>query len=421
MNATPHGLNSRTGSTLIVVLSMTMLGMMATASVMFYVGSRVKQAYKQVDLEKAFYIASGGAERAASRVAAGNETSATLTNVLGNGSYVAVIDCLDAGGEVKINITSRGTVKGVSRTVVLRGVRRVSWARYALWYEEEAGTLWMFPGERFDGRVYSKPQFHFHNQDLATKGQVHFADKAWSAASSIEKASSSVNPVFEQGLTLDASPESMASVDFSDLLAQAVAGGLVLEGETTMTIDNQTMRITNARKKWTNKATPIPANGLVYVKTVTSGTDPRTGNITLGAPNGLNGRLTLVSDNEIKIIDHVRYKSNPQTITNSTDALGLIAKQSVAVQTSAPKNLDIYAHIMCQNGGFGVVNYNSGSARGTLTVYGGIVNKMRNAVNTGGGTTGYRKNYIFDKRFSKNPPPKYPVLTDELEWVEWEG
>jgi hypothetical protein len=188
-----------------------------------------------------------------------------------------------------------------------------------------------------------------------------------------------------------------------------------------MTIDNQTMRITNARKKWTNKATPIPANGLVYVKTVTSGTDPRTGNITLGAPNGLNGRLTLVSDNEIKIIDHVRYKSNPQTITNSTDALGLIAKQSVAVQTSAPKNLDIYAHIMCQNGGFGVVNYNSGSARGTLTVYGGIVNKMRNAVNTGGGTTGYRKNYIFDKRFSKNPPPKYPVLTDELEWVEWEG
>lgn len=422
MNTTPRGLNGRKGSTLVVVLCMTMLGMMTTASVMYYAGTRVRQAHKQVDLEQAFYVASGGAERAASRVASGNDTSVTLTNVLGNGSYVVVIDCQNAGGEVLVNITSSGTVKGVKRTVVLRGVRRVSWARYALWYDSaNPAGLQIAPGERFDGRVYSKPRLLFASDDLATKGQVYFADKAWTGASDFWRESPSVNPIFAQGLTYNAPVESMASVNFSDLLTQA-ASGLVLNGATTITIDNQTMWVTNTRKGWNSPtSTPIPANGLVYVKTVTSGTSSsQTGDITLSAPNGLIGRLTIVSDNDIKITSHVRYKSNPQTHTNSTDALGLIAKRHVQVQTSAPNNLEVYAHIMCQDGGFGVKNYDSGSLRGTLTVYGGIVNRERQGVGTLSGT-GYRKNYIFDKRFSKNPPPKYPVVTDELEWLEWEG
>jgi len=82
--------------------------------------------------------------------------------------------------------------------------------------------------------------------------------------------------------------------------------------------------------------------------------------------------------------------------------------------------LNVYAHIICQNGGFGVINYDTGSARGTLNVYGGIVNQVRNAVGQTSGT-GYLKNYIYDARFARNPPPNYPVLTDELEWRRWDG
>jgi hypothetical protein len=280
----------------------------------------------------------------------------------------------------------------------------------------------MFPGEKFGGRVYSRPQLHFSNTGFTGANHVTFEDKVWSAATTIELASTSVQPIFKQGISLGSTIETMASVNFTELLSAANTGGLVLEGATTIVIENSTLKITNARKTWTNYAVPIPANGTVYVKTSTSGTTTtRTGDLTVSGPTGLGGRLTLVADNDIKIVNHLIYKKNPQTDPTSTDALGLIAKRNVSVQTTAPNNLNVYAHVICQTGGFGVINYNTGSARGTLTVYGGLVNQVRNAVNTNGGATGYAKNYIYDARFAKNPPPNYPVLTDELEWSNWDG
>ena len=128
----------------------------------------------------------------------------------------------------------------------------------------------------------------------------------------------------------------------------------------------------------------------------------------------------MVADNDINIVDHVRYKTNPETTPTSTDALGLVAKQDVVVATTAPNNVEIFAHMIAQTGGFGVANYSSGTTRGVLKVYGGIVNNVRNAVGIVGGA-GYTKNYIFDTRLSKNPPPNYPKLLDELEWTEWDG
>lgn len=421
MNKKPMTFGDRNGTTLIVVMALTLLGTLAASSVAFSTGSRVQRAYKQVYLEQAFYIAEAGAERAAS-YATVNESDTTLSGNLGQGSYQADVVCDSlTGGEFTIEVTSVGTVGGVSRTVMLHGLRRVSWARYALWYDQEVSKLWIVPGERFDGRVYSRPLMHFHDSNLGSKGQVHFYDKVWTGASTIEKASSSVNPIFDKGIVYNASVETMASVLFSDLLSDAGSGGLVLEGVTTISVSGSTMTITNSRKGWSNKAVALPANGMVYVKTSISGTtSTRIGDLTVSALNGLNGRLTLVAENDIKIINHVRYASNPQTNPTSDDALGLIAKRSVVVQTSAPNNLDVYAHIICTTGGFGVADYNTGSARGTLTVFGGLVNQIRNAVGTTGGT-GYLKNYIFDKRFTKNPPPHYPVLTDELEWENWEG
>jgi len=413
---------NRKGSTIIVVMGMTLLGTLAAGSIIGSVMSRSTQASKQVALEQAFYVAQAGAERAATYVAAGNETTTTLTGTLGSGSYSSEIECIPgSGAEIEINVTSVGTVNGVSKTVRMNGLRRVSWARYALWYDSEVSKLWMVPGEKFGGRVYSKPQFHFHNIDLATKGQVHFFDQAWSAAATIEKASSAVNPIFDRGLSLSASVESMASVDFTELFATANTSGLVLWGNTTIVVEGTTLKVTNARKSWTNKSVPIPANGMVYVKTSTSGTTTtRTGDLTVSGPAGLEGRLTIVADNDIKIVNHLTYNTNPQTDPTSTDALGLIAKRNIAVQTSAPNNLQIYGHLICQNGGFGVVSYNSGSARGIITVYGGIVNKVRNAVGTTSGT-GYLKNYVYDTRFARNPPPNYPKVLDELEWRRWDG
>ena len=228
------------------------------------------------------------------------------------------------------------------------------------------------------------------------------------------------NPIFEKDLTLNATLETMASEDFPALLTAATSAGLVLEGPTTMELDDTTMKITNTRKGWANMVVSIPAYGTVYVKTATNRKATKTGNITVSALNGLGSRLTLVSDNDINIVNHVRYKTNPQTNPNSTDALRLIAKHDVVVQSAAPSNLDIYAHIICQTGGFGVLNYTTGSPKGNLNVYGGIVNFIRNPVGQIG-VSGYSKNYIFDVRFTTTPPPNYPTVTDELKWTGWNG
>ena len=425
---------NRNGATMVVVMGLTLLGTLAASSVMFGVGARVRQSYMQVYLEQAFYLAQAGAERVASYVADGNDSSTTLTGTRGAGSYRAVLSRgTSATGEIEYNVVSTGTVNNVSRGVVLHGLQHVSWARYALWYNSEAMTLWIAAGDSFKGRVYSTPYLRFNGTDISTKGRAHFYDKASTAKSSIIY-DSGAYPIFDKGLVTSADLQSMGSIDFAVLKSEAAASGLVLTGNATIVLEGSTMKVTNIANGWTNHVMAIPDNGLVYAQkpyTYTKTTTDRygrtttttvteLGDITVSAPSGLSGRLSLVSDNNIYIANHVRYADDPRTDSNSTDALGLIANNNVSVQTSAPDNLDIFAHIICKNGGFGVADYDNGDLRGTLNVYGGIVNEKRNAVGVVG-TSGYLKLYIFDVRFTRDPPPFYPTLTDELEWREWEG
>jgi len=63
-----------------------------------------------------------------------------------------------------------------------------------------------------------------------------------------------------------------------------------------------------------------------------------------------------------------------------------------------------------------VQNYDEGSSRGTLTVFGAIAQKFRGTVSTSSGgtvSTGYAKNYQYDDRFRNTAPPKFltPVST----------
>jgi hypothetical protein len=163
----------------------------------------------------------------------------------------------------------------------------------------------------------------------------------------------------------------------------------------------------------------VADGGLIYVKNSTSGTtSTKPGNVSMsGSTNGM--RLTVVSEGDIKINGHLRYKDNPTNNPSAKNALGLIAKSNVVVQTIAPNNLDIYAHVIAKTGGFTVDQYDQGAGRGSLNVYGGIVNWIRKPV--WGGSSGYLKNYTYDKRFRSTPPPHYPAVPDEFKWLGWEG
>lgn len=320
--------------------------------------------------------------------------------------------------ETTFTINSRGDVEDNRRSVTIRGLQTVSWAKYALWYNAESTTLWIKGGEKFQGPVYSRPKFHFSNADANTYGRPEFFDRTASSASGYDLSPTNwVGPIFQKGILLNSPIESMATVDMSELRSQAT---LTLDGATTARVVNTTVYITNKQKGWNNSPQVLPNDSLIYVRNTTQGTTAnKAGNLTMiGSTNGM--RLTFAADGNININGHLRLKNNPSTNPNSTDAMGLIANSNVVVQLAAPNNLDIYAHLIARLGGFGVYKHDEGDWRGLLNVYGGIVNATRNAVGTIGGN-GYSKNYIYDTRFKKTPPPRYPAVPDEFQWLGWEG
>jgi hypothetical protein len=143
----------------------------------------------------------------------------------------------------------------------------------------------------------------------------------------------------------------------------------------------------------------------------------------------LDGRLTIVTDSDIWITNHIVY-ANTNIDLNSTnlsdDALGLVAKHDVVIANNTPNNINLFAHIMAvgsstpgnhEDGSFKVNNIDRSYA-GHINLYGGIVQFYRGAV--GRITpTGYRKNYTFDQRLETKPPPHYPCITNEYLWTGW--
>jgi len=536
----------RSGAALVTVICLLMLAAGISGWMAFSVGSHLRRSRATESLEQAFYLAEGGAERAASLLASGASVPAATRGNLGAGRFIAVIMPESAGlgsvgsvgGSVRLNpnnapdnaflallpdgrrlshldlkpstadyqgpasavmfqpmgagnqttltfnnspytvqnsavytvrstnmtirlyndsrtgagavgqwrleivspnaaiansitgqsitretlftIFATGHVRNAAKSVLIRGVQTVSWSKYALWYDQEALSLWIVGGERFEGPVYSRPQLRFHSQNVNTLGQARFLERVLHVPASYQVQNSSVNPIFDRGITLNAPSQSMISVNMTQLRNEA---SYVFTGTTYMVISSNRLFVTNERRNWNRQSLALPDDGMVYVVPATGGNETtRPADLYISAVTGLHGRLSVAADRDIYITNHVRYAVHPTNGVNVTHALGMIAGRNVVVATNAPNNLDIFAHIICRDGGFGVADYanTSRGPRGILTVYGGIANKIRNAVGTTSGS-GYMKNYIYDPRFRTTPPPRYPAIPDEFMWLGWDG
>jgi hypothetical protein len=248
------------------------------------------------------------------------------------------------------------------------------------------------------------------------------------------------NPLFERlhdpasGADLPFPPANTAIRTQAD---GAVGGqGCLYTGPTTIVLHNSgntgLMDVTSALTKSTNPGCgpgtnlALPANGVVYVQTVPSGTsDPNHGTCTGSGCNGdanvsgtLAGQLTIASQNDIIIRNNLVYHQYP----NGTDVLGLIANNNVAVyhpvnssgvnQTGSLTNPTIDAAILALDHSFFVQNWSKGAALGNLTVNGVITQEFRGAVGTFSGTppsivTGYNKDYTYDTRLKYLSPPYF--------------
>ncbi|MBN1676149.1 MAG: hypothetical protein JXR37_34210 [Kiritimatiellae bacterium] len=312
-------------------------------------------------------------------------------------------------------ITSTGTIHGVSRKVVLRGVRNLSWAKFAMWMHDNR-QIYFKAGEQFRGAVHA-------NNDMWFGGDPEFWGPLTSAATTYGGSTNAC--LFHNGFGMGVPAGSMAGVDFGELEQEA---DLIVTGATTLVFSGEAAVISNAAMGWAQVTKRIADNELVYVR---NGAGSEDGDIAIAGT--LAGRITIVAERDINITGHVTYADDPRTHPGSRDALGLVAKRNVVVKPSCPDDLEIQAHIMAtgvltatrRDGSFGVEGYASGPPRGMLTVYGGIVQDYRGAVgtfdpHTGQMNTGYYKHYTYDARFAVDPPPHYPSIQDEFEWTQWE-
>ena len=336
--------------------------------------------------------------------------STIATNGMGSGSGNI------GQARAQYSMLSVGNVRGKSVVILRETVKQKTWAKYALWMEHQ-GEIYFKADEKFYGSVYCTDKLWF-------KDDPEFFGECSSAATTYGGNTNAC--IFHEGFNMGVSNQTMQKISFSNLQAKAT---LQLEGKTYVTLSGPNFLITNARMGWANQAVAC-SNMVMYVKTVTTGTSSnRAGDVYIAGT--LDGRATLVCEGDFYITNHVFYAVDSKTNLLSDDALGMIAKSDIYVTTSAPSNLQIYAHMMAtglintnssSEGTFTVIDYDSGSPRGNLMVHGGIVQHQRGAVgqfNTSGLLHGFDKNYTYDTRFELEPPPEYPPLNDQLTFGVW--
>lgn len=440
MNAIQSIRQGQQGSTLLNMMCFLFIALGLVFTILDVSSDHRALTVEQMNVEQAMFVAEGGCERASRFVESnlyalvmGNTSVTNGTGTIGAGTYNYYITKLSP---TTYSVVSSGTVNSVTRVVQIRWLYQPTYAQFAFWAATN-GAINFVAGNVFNGAVHTDdpPQFQSSGSGSSTSGAV-FNARMDTLASSFN--GSTNGAVFAQGFYENSYEGSLPSIDLNSSAATSMksiaqTNGLVLYGATTITFNgNNTVNIINTRKGWTN-ATPytLPNEALIYVGTTNSGSASTATGMVYFTGGTITGRVTVVSDNDMFIQGSLVYAHDPTVNTNSTDALGLVTGGDIWVDTNAPNNIVIDAAMMATGiidntpnspGSFGVVNYDQGSPRGNLTLYGGIVQEVRGAVGTvNGGTisTGYNKIYSYDPRFIANPPPYYPAVAGKFQYTGW--
>jgi hypothetical protein len=353
---------------------------------------------------------------------------------LGGGTYsVTITDLGLLGGSGNIRrykVTSTGSFGNVTR-VLTNYLQVDNYARY-LWFTDRevfGGTnVWFWTQDRLNGPTHTNGHFNIYGNPIF-ESQARSADdyiRFYNNGHNINLQQTTNPPYdlpdFQQGVVFGAESTTMPSQALS-LRSAASSGGLYLRGDSTIVLNNNgTMNVTNAKNGWHNQNMALPTNGALFV--VCDGKNCKNGG-SLNISGTLNGQLTVGAEQDVVIPTNILYAANPRTNPSSDDILGIISERDVVIDDHAPTNLEINACIMAMDTSFMMENYWVGPPKGTLNVYGGIIQEERGPVGTFNGSTGqkvsgYSKNYSYDSRLLGSPPPYMPTTGDyvTLSWEE---
>lgn len=340
-----------------------------------------------------------------------------LGELLGDiGTYTVtfVPDAENASSYLKTyKIVSTGNVDGVQRQIEVE-VMATTFNYYAYLTGSEGGTIWFNSGDVIEGPSHSNDQISITQDPV-------FMGKVTSSASSFNQGSP-YYPDFQEGYQLGVPPvifpeeqdvinNYYASNENAPALEIDASGSkharIVFNSNGTLTYDvwhyggwgTIIYDIEDA------SANVSQLNGLIWV------------NGDVQVEGTLNGEVTVVSTDDMYINDDIRYNcsdSDGRPSDDCDDLLGLISFEDVVVKYNSANSDDVVinASILTLGDSFTVENYNYGSERGDLTIWGSLSQKVRGPVGTfswwSGYRTGYEKDYHYDDRLAEVPPPYFP-------------
>lgn len=224
------------------------------------------------------------------------------------------------------------------------------------------------------------------------------------------------NPHFADGYTLGSDwieyPSSPVVFDFRD---DARDGGINLSGNYevvfarphTMTGVPMYGYVSYCKpgRPW-NDVSIASTNGIMFVN----------GGITVSGV--VDGMMTIVTNGAITVTDDIRYRASDADgpLADCDDMLGLVSGGDIIVANNAANGSDcvIHAAMMALSNSLRVDNWNTGSPRGNLTVWGSIIQDFRGSIGTAELVdgqivvlTGYAKDYHYDWRLQEEYPPGF--------------
>lgn len=325
--------------------------------------------------------------------------------------------------EYKQLLVSTSTFEGIEVTTEVL-MQRDSYSKYSYMTNSElsssGGDIWFMGSDNIYGPIHTNGVFKMSGSP-SFYGLIT-SPNAWDAHST-----NPTNPNFFGGENFNApTKESPTNYELDKLAAAAATNGITFDGDIEIEFhENGGVGYADIRKQIVTTYTcgsrwrPRICTSTTWEEetidlTTIQGVISTSG--TIKVEGELKGNITLHSEDEIEITGDITYFTSPLIDSSSTDLLGLVSEGDVVIDRYAhsangSQDLTIHGSIMALNTSFTVENYNSGGAKGTLNLLGGIVQKNRGPVGTFSGTTivsGYAKNYQYDGRLKASIPPSFP-------------
>ena len=389
-------------------------------------------------------IAVSGANMAANAIFLDNSWTAGYSNVdFNNGKLNVTVQIVDAFKNIK-KIISQGTFGGITRKVEVT-LSPSKFSKFAYFSVSEGGSIWWTENDTVWGPFHTQDYMRAHRHPV-------FYGKATTKKSLIYYTSKKADEPyfyggFEQGIDLPLPTDGLTPIKTdaqangwdipqttSDHTVQNwvdghwegkgksktwVDGywetGTVTAVDTayiTFVGDSVRIKLGYEKPDTTYLTQDIAPNGVIYVE----GMDMR-------LKGTVKGQYTVASERNIYLDDDIVYSQDPREHPNSTDLLGIVAKDKVLITDNAANNddINIQGSIYSETEGFGAENYSSRPVSGNINLLGGIIQNVRQAVGTFSGSSiqsGFAKRYMYDNRLLTSSPPSFPG-TGSYEIVSW--